>query len=90
MDATVIDLCAEAFDWTKFRQAKGAIKLHLLLDHDGYLPTFVHITEGREHELKTANGLDIAAGSIVAMDRAYVDYRLFERWSAKGVFLSRA
>lgn len=86
LDATVIDLCAEAFDWAKFRQAKGAIKLHLLLDHDGYLPTFAHITEGREHELKTAKGLDIPSGSIVAMDRAYVDYRLFERWSAKGVF----
>jgi hypothetical protein len=86
LDATVIDLCAEAFDWAKYRQAKGAIKLHLLLDHDGYLPTFAHITEGREHELKTARQLDLAAGSIVAMDRAYIDYRLFERWGAQGVF----
>jgi hypothetical protein len=86
LDATVIDLCAEAFDWAKFRQTKGAVKLHLLLDHDGYLPTFAHISEGREHELVSARTLKLPAGSIVAMDRAYVDYDMFERWSAKGVF----
>ena len=86
LDATVIELCAQAFDWAKYRQAKGAIKLHLLLDHDGYLPAFAHITEGREHELKTARLLELPAGSIVAMDRAYIDYRLFEAWSSQGVF----
>lgn len=86
LDATVIDLCADMFDWAKFRQAKGAVKLHLLLDHDGYLPVFARITEGREHELKTAHMLNLPKGSIVAMDRAYVDYRLFERWSAQGVY----
>ena len=47
LDATVIDLCAEVFDWAKFRQTKGAVKLHLLLDHDGYLPAFAVITEAR-------------------------------------------
>jgi hypothetical protein len=86
LDATVIDLCAEVFDWAKFRQAKGAIKLHLLLDHDGYLPTFACIREGREHELKAAQQLSLPTGSIVVMDRGYVDYRLFERWTAEGVF----
>lgn len=86
LDATVIDLCASAFDWAKYRQTKGAVKMHLLLDHDGCLPVFAHITEGREHELKTARGLPLPKGSIVVMDRAYVDYHLFERWSAEGVF----
>jgi hypothetical protein len=47
LDATVIDLCATMFDWAKFRLTKGAVKLHLLLDHDGYLPSFAVITEGK-------------------------------------------
>jgi hypothetical protein len=86
MDATVIDLCATVFDWAKYRQTKGAVKLHMLLDHDGYLPVYARITEGREHELKTARMIDLAPGSIVVMDRAYVEYPLFERWSKNGVY----
>ena len=86
LDATIIDLCAEAFDWAKYRQTKGAVKLNLLLDHDGCLPVFARITEGREHELKTAQGLNLPKGSIVAMDRAYIDYHLFERWTKQGVY----
>jgi hypothetical protein len=54
LDASVIDLCASVFDWAKFRRTKGAVKLHLLLDHDGYLPTFALITEGKAHEVNTA------------------------------------
>ena len=86
LDATIIDLCEKVFDWAKFRRTKGAVKLHLLLDHDGYLPVFANITEGREHEVKTARLLDLPEGSIVAMDRAYVDYGLFEAWSQEGVW----
>jgi len=62
LDATVIDLCLELFPWAKFRQRKGAIKLHLLLDHDGYLPTFALITEGAVHEVKVAQELALPAG----------------------------
>jgi hypothetical protein len=51
LDATVIDLCATMFDWAKFRLTKGAVKVHLLLDHDGYLPSFAVITEGKKHEV---------------------------------------
>ena len=54
LDATVIDLCVTLFNWADFRQTKGAVKLHLLLDHDGYLPTFAQITEGNVHEVKIA------------------------------------
>ena len=54
LDATVIDLCAEVFDWARFRHTKGAVKLHLLLDHDGYLPAFAVITEGKTHEIRVA------------------------------------
>jgi len=86
MDATVVELCASMFDWATYRKAKGAVKLHLLLDHDGYLPVFAHITEGRVADVKVAQALDLPKGSIVAMDRGYIDYRLFERWSQKGVF----
>jgi hypothetical protein len=67
LDATVIDLCVTLFDWARFRTTKGAIKLHLLLDHDGYLPVFAHITEGRQHEMKLARGLCLPRGSVVAM-----------------------
>jgi len=57
LDSTVIDLCLSLFDWAKFRRTKGAVKLHLLLDHEGYLPTFALITEGRVHDVKIAQRL---------------------------------
>ena len=86
LDATVIDLCAKVFDWAKFRRTKGAVKLHLLLDHDGYLPRFAVLSEGRRHEIGMARDLDLPAGSIVAMDRGYWDYELFGQWAKAGVF----
>jgi IS4 transposase len=82
----VIDLCLSLFDWAKFRQTKGAIKLHLLLDHDGYLPVFATVTEGRQHELAVARSLDFPKGSIVVMDRAFIDYKLFAKWTDQGVY----
>jgi hypothetical protein len=86
LDATIIDLCQSIFDWARFTRTKGAVKLHLLLDHDGYLPVFAHITEGREHEIKTARMLSLPEGSIVAIDRGYLDFSLFEAWSQAGVW----
>ena len=86
LDATTIELCASLFDWAKFRTTKGAVKLHLLLDHEGYLPVFAHITEGKTHEVNIARGLDVPKGSIVAIDRGYLDYALFGRWTHDGVF----
>jgi len=86
LDATVIELCASLFDWAKFRQTKGAVKLHLLLDHDGYLPVFAHITDGRVHEVKVAQAMTFPPGSIVAIDKGYIDYELFWRWTQGGVF----
>ncbi len=78
LDATVIDLCLAMYDWAAFRRTKGAIKLHMLLDHDGHLPTFAHITEGKAHEIKIARGLRFDAGTIVVFDRGYADYNWFE------------
>lgn len=82
----MIELCDSLFDWAKVRQTKGAGKLHLLFDHDGYLPVFAHITEGRVHEIKVAQTMTFPPGSIVAIDRGYLDYELFWRWTGEGVF----
>lgn len=86
LDATVIELCASLFDWARFRQTKGAVKLHLLLDHDGYLPVFAHITEGKVHEVNVARAMTFSPGSIVVIDKGYIDYELFWRWTGGGVF----
>src|SRR6202047_3567236 len=76
-DATVIDLCATLFDWAKFRLTKGAVKLHVLLDHDGYLPCFAVITDGKKHEVGVARQMQFARGTILALDRGYTDYEWF-------------
>ena len=86
MDSTVIELCASMFDWARWRKTKGAVKLHLLLDHDGCLPIFAHVTEGKTADVKVAQTLDFPKGTIVAMDRGYTDYRLYARWTKAGVF----
>ena len=85
-DATVIELCLSAFDWAKFRRAKGAIKLHLLLDHAGYLPQFVNITTGAVHEVNVLRSLSFAPGTILAIDRGLVDYEQWGKWTKKGVY----
>jgi hypothetical protein len=86
MDSSTIDLCLEMFDWAKFRQTKGAIKLHLLLDHDGYLPCFAIITEGKVSDVQVARQFHFDPGTIVVDDRGYNDYALFGRWTAEGVY----
>lgn len=86
LDSTTVELCASMFDWAHFRQTKGAVKLHLLLDHDGYLPVFGHVTDGKTGDVKVAQSLDFPKGSIVVMDRGYIDYHLFTRWTRQGVY----
>src|SRR5213594_555238 len=86
LDSTVIDLCATLFDWAQFRRTKGAVKLHCLLDHDGYLPSVVVITEGKRHDVRVARTLRLAPGTIVVMDRGYVDYAWFGRLTTDGVW----
>jgi len=86
LDSTVIDLCLSMYDWAKFRRTKGAVKLHLVLDHDGYLPCFGVITDGGVHDVKVAQQLSFAPGTVVVDDRGYNDYGLFGRWTAQGVF----
>jgi Domain of unknown function (DUF4372)/Transposase DDE domain len=86
IDSTVIDLSVSMYDWAKYQRTKGAIKLHLVLDHDGYLPCFGVLTDGTVGDVKVAQQLRFASGTIVVDDRGYNDYRLFGRWCAEGVF----
>jgi hypothetical protein len=86
LDSTVIDLCATLFDWAHFRRTKGAVKLHCLLDHDGYLPSVVVVTEGKRHDVRVARTLRWDPGTIVVMDRGYVDYAWFGQLTTAGVF----
>jgi hypothetical protein len=86
LDSSTIALCLSLFPWAKFRRTKGAIKLHLLLDHDGYLPTYAYISNGNKHDVTIARKVPLASGSIVAMDRGYNDYKLFADWTLAGIF----
>lgn len=86
LDSTTVSLCLTLFPWAKFRRAKGGVKAHVLLDHDDYMPRYVLITHARCSDVRTARRFDLPAGSIVAMDRGYVDFRLFAKWTAQGVF----
>jgi putative transposase len=85
-DASVVDLCLSLFPWAKFRTTKGGIKLHALLDHDGYIPAFIKITTAKVADLTVAKTLKLPPCSIVAMDRAYVDFAWFNKLNDKPVF----
>jgi hypothetical protein len=90
LDNTVIELCASMFDLAKFRATKGAAKLHLLLDHDGHLPCYARITDGKAADVTVAQQLKLPQGPLLVMDRDYNDYRLFDRWTTEGVgFVTR-
>ncbi len=86
LDATLIELCATVFDWAQYRRTKGAVKLHLLLDHQGLLPSYAVITEGRVHEGRIAATLRFDPGTIVVFDRGYNDYDWFAVLDRQGVF----
>jgi hypothetical protein len=86
LDASVIDLSVSLFDWAKFRRTKGAIKLHLLLDHDGYLPSFAVVTAGQVHEIRVARTLRFQPGTILAIDRGYTDYHWFVELTRQEVY----
>ena len=86
LDATLIELCASIFDWAQYRRTKGAVKLHLLLDHQGLLPSYALVTEGRVHESRVARTLRFEPGTIVVFDRGFTDYAWFSSLDADGVY----
>jgi hypothetical protein len=90
LDTTLIELCASVFDWARFVRTKGAIKLHLQLDHQGCLPCWALVTEGDVNDVRVAQQLTFAPGTIVAIDRGYLDYALYHRWTITDVgFVTR-
>jgi len=86
IDSSTIDLCLKVFDWAHFRRTKGAVKLHLLLDHAGYLPCWAYLSDGKFADIRAARMLKLPPGAIVAMDRGYNDYTLFGSWCRGGVY----
>lgn len=91
LDATTIDLCLSMFPWAHFRKAKGAVKLHTLLDLRGAIPTFISISDGKTHEVNILDDLPIEPGSFYIMDRGYLDFaRLFKITQQLGFFITRA
>jgi hypothetical protein len=75
LDATILPLCLNMFEWARYRSAKGAAKIHLVLDYDGCLPVFANITDGKTHEVNIARTLEFPEGSILTFDRAFIDYK---------------
>ena len=86
LDASTIDLCLSVFPWADFRTTKGAIKLHVGLDHAGYLPSFVTISDGKTHDITAGRSLQFPKGSIVVCDRGYTDYAWYNQLNSKGIY----
>jgi len=90
MDSTVIDLCLKLFPWAKFRKTKGSVKLHTVMQADGSLPTFLHITDGKVHDAKAAWKLKIPDGSYLVFDRGYHDFSLYKYYKEHKIrFITR-
>ena len=90
-DASTIDLCLSVFAWAPFRSTKAAIKLHTLLDLRGNIPSFIHITDGKTHEVNVLDSLVLESGAFYLMDRGYLDFaRLFVIHEAQAFFVTRA
>lgn len=91
LDSTTIDLCLSLFDWAPFRSTKAAVKLHTLLDLRGAIPTFIHISDGKLHDVNVLDILPVEAGAFYVMDRGYVDFaRLYAIHQAGAFFVTRA
>ena len=91
LDATTIDLCLSLFDWAPFRSTKAAVKMHTLLDLRGAIPAFIHISDGKMHEVNVLDILPVEAGAFYVMDRGYLDFaRLYKMHQAGAFFVTRA
>lgn len=86
LDSTTIDLCMTLFPWAKFRRRKAAVKLHTLLDLRGNIPTFVHISQGKVHDVTVLDQMPIEPGAFYVMDRGYVDFGRLHRFTRHSAF----
>lgn len=90
MDSTVIDLCLSIFPWAEFRKKKGAVKIHTLMQADGLLPTFLHITNGKVHDSKAAKVLDVPPESFLVFDKGYHDFNQYKYYKDNKIqFITR-
>ena len=85
-DSTTISLCLSLFPWANYRQTKGGVKVHVLLDQSDYMPSFVTITDAKIHDSAISKTLNLKPGSIIAADRGYLDFDQFSRWNKNGIF----
>ena len=91
LDATTIDLCLSLFDWAPFRSTKAAVKMHTLLDLRGSIPAFIHVSDGKMHDVNVLDILPIEAGAFYVMDRGYLDFtRLYRMHQAGAFFVTRS
>ena len=86
LDSTTISLCLSLFDWAKYKTAKGAVKMHTLLDFDGNLPAYVNITDGKTADNKGAYDIPLLKRSVIVADRFYNDFSLLNIWDSNEVF----
>lgn len=86
LDSTVIDLCASIFDWAKFRTTKGGVKIHMLLDNQGLLPSYALITDAKTSDIRAAREMTFSPGAIVVFDRGYNDFLWFVTLALQGVW----
>lgn len=91
LDSTTIDLCLSLFPWAKFRRRKAAVKMHTLIDIHGSIPVFIHISDGKMHDVNVLDILEIEAGSVYLVDRGYIDFdRLYTIHKNNATFISLA
>lgn len=86
MDASIIPLCLSLFDWAKYRTSKGALKLHAVLDYDNGLPSYACLSDGKMADINAAKPLSFGSGSVLVVDRGYVDFEWLFNLDSKGVF----
>lgn len=86
LDSSTISLCLSLFDWAKYKTAKGAVKLHTLLDYDGNLPSYINITDGKTADNKGAYDIPLLKNSVIVADRFYNDFSLLNIWDSNSVF----
>jgi len=90
LDSTVVPLCLSVFDWAQYKRTKGAVKLHLVLDHDGYLPSYAVLTDGKTADIKAAKTMIFSAGTMLVFDRGYSDYNWWLQLTRQNVhFVTR-
>ena len=86
LDSTTIKICLSLFPWASFRQGKGGIKMHTLLDHNGHIPAFTTVTDAKTHESRITRSLELPKGSIVVFDKGFISYPWFRDLGARGIF----